>query len=511
MGFWGIEVKPGRPHPYHPDNVPRKLRVTQATLGIGSSKDKSILQCSKGHKSPIFLCSLLPNKTESCSLDLEFDDDEELLAFSVIGSRSIHLSGYFVRTDGDTLREEYEFDSGEDLYETVSETDDSSEYDTEDDYGDDYMDDDEDLEMFRSSSVPNSGVVIEEITDDVKPTNGTGQSKIQKKNRASDSMEQNDSQRQIVVKQSSSVPVLESEDEDGFPISTSHGSKATVVVPKEEEGQVEKKKTKESKKKKTKDVDEIATTKKRKDKSANQDGQLERKAKKKKQQKEKDKDEKARETGTGNVINHISEDEIQPEEENDTDLQVSTDRGDDSQRGLETNSIALPSDNRAEKKKKNKKKDKKKQEAGGGLNSEQPVSSMQDSGEPTLVSGEKQNTAKPSKVRTWANGLVVEELAMGKPDGKRAFLGSQVGVHYIGKLKKNGKIFDSNVGRAPFKFRLGVGQVIKGWDVGIDGMRVGDKRRLTIPPPMGYGTQGAGGKIPPNSWLVFDVELVNVR
>ncbi|KAJ6339293.1 hypothetical protein OIU77_007288 [Salix suchowensis] len=100
---------------------------------------------------------------------------------------------------------------------------------------------------------------------------------------------------------------------------------------------------------------------------------------------------------------------------------------------------------------------------------------------------------------------------MGKPDGKRASPGSQVSVRYIGKLKKNDKIFDSNVGRAPFKFRLGVGQVIKGWDVGVNGMRVGDKRRFTIPPSMGYGERGAGGKIPPNSWLVFDVELVNVR
>ncbi|CAI0404353.1 unnamed protein product, partial [Linum tenue] len=89
--------------------------------------------------------------------------------------------------------------------------------------------------------------------------------------------------------------------------------------------------------------------------------------------------------------------------------------------------------------------------------------------------------------------------------------GQQVSVRYTGKLKENGKVFDSNEGRAPFIFRLGVGQVIKGWDVGVNGMRAGDKRRLTIPPAMGYGHEGAGNKIPPNSWLVFDVELVNVR
>ncbi|KAJ6825984.1 peptidyl-prolyl cis-trans isomerase FKBP43-like isoform X1 [Iris pallida] len=118
--------------------------------------------------------------------------------------------------------------------------------------------------------------------------------------------------------------------------------------------------------------------------------------------------------------------------------------------------------------------------------------------------------AQSHKPRTFPNGLVIEDLAMGKPDGKRASDGSKVSVNYIGKLK-NGNIFDSNVGQRPFKFRLGAGQVIKGWDVGVKGMRVGDKRRLTIPPSFGYGERGAGKKIPGNSWLVFDVELVGVQ
>ncbi|PPD68857.1 hypothetical protein GOBAR_DD34262 [Gossypium barbadense] len=153
-----------------------------------------------------------------------------------------------------------------------------------------------------------------------------------------------------------------------------------------------------------------------------------------------------------------------------------------------------------------------------------PVSQSGDKDTSTLKSEEKQTAGKSSQVRTFPNGLVVQELAMGKPDGKRASRGKQgmdrrlpekrmelVSVHYIGKLQKNGKIFDSNVGRAPFKFRLGVGEVIKGWDVGVEGMRVGDKRKLVIPPAMGYGSKGAGGRIPPNAWLEFDVELVGVR
>jgi len=79
----------------------------QATLGIGSSKDKSILQCASGHKSPVFLCSLIPNRIESCPLNLKFDIDD-LVAFSVIGSRSIHLSGFFAADDGDELKDDYE-------------------------------------------------------------------------------------------------------------------------------------------------------------------------------------------------------------------------------------------------------------------------------------------------------------------------------------------------------------------------------------------------------------------
>nr|POF08413.1 peptidyl-prolyl cis-trans isomerase fkbp53 [Quercus suber] len=88
------------------------------------------------------------------------------------------------------------------------------------------------------------------------------------------------------------------------------------------------------------------------------------------------------------------------------------------------------------------------------------------------------------------------------------FVWFQISVNYNGKLKNNGESVDSNDGDAPFKFRLGVGKVMEGWDIGINGMRVGEKRRLTIPPSMGYGSKGHGENVPPDSWLVYDVELV---
>ena len=94
--------------------------------------------------------------------------------------------------------------------------------------------------------------------------------------------------------------------------------------------------------------------------------------------------------------------------------------------------------------------------------------------------------------------------------GDRAEIGMSVSVHYTGKLE-DGTVFDSSVPRGqPFTFTLGAGQVIKGWDLGVEGMTVGEKRNLVIPPHLGYGIRGAGATIPPNATLIFDVELLEV-
>jgi len=93
---------------------------------------------------------------------------------------------------------------------------------------------------------------------------------------------------------------------------------------------------------------------------------------------------------------------------------------------------------------------------------------------------------------------------------KKSKKGDTLEMHYTGTLE-DGTQFDSSIGRGPFKFTLGVGQVIKGWDQGLVGMCIGEKRKLTIPSHLGYGERGAGGKIPPNAKLIFEVELLGIQ
>jgi FKBP-type peptidyl-prolyl cis-trans isomerase len=135
-----------------------------------------------------------------------------------------------------------------------------------------------------------------------------------------------------------------------------------------------------------------------------------------------------------------------------------------------------------------------------------------------LVGCDSYSTSKSSSKGTYGLGagdtsnakVEIEDLKKG--DGEEAKTGDFVTVHYTGTLKDGGHKFDSSLDRGePFSFTLGRGDVIQGWDKGVPGMKVGGKRKLTIPSVLAYGQRGAGRDIPPNADLVFEVELLNVQ
>ena len=126
-----------------------------------------------------------------------------------------------------------------------------------------------------------------------------------------------------------------------------------------------------------------------------------------------------------------------------------------------------------------------------------------------LLSGVSLSEAEGEKSIETSSGLQYLDLVKGV--GREAHAGETASVHYTGWLK-DGTKFDSSLDRGqPFQFRLGAGRVIKGWDEGVVGMNIGSKRKLIIPPHLGYGTRGAGRLIPPNATLFFEVELLDLR
>jgi len=518
MPFWGIEIKPGKPYSHKHDVLLGRLRISQAILGHGKSTNKCTVQCNVGNKSPILLCNLIPNVFENCHLELEFEELQDVV-FSVLGQRSVHLSGYYVGGSGRDLDGDNTDSYGEDIADTDA-SDSYNDSDDEDEYESDFIDDD-DYKMFSASPRRKSGVVIEEIIEDDKPSNGNAnRRRLKKKNQLSDSDDgSDDSQGQLVVKRNRSV-VIESEDEDGFPISFSSRKKNVVndsegisnlksddkTVIEDTEKKIDTrqenidKSKKKKKKKKAKDEKPLETTPKApavertsvepdQDKDDHKDNEVQvgeanvdqpktsgadgtyNEGKSKKKNK-KTKKGKITEAGAD-----ASAERSQDKSTEDTNKEANNDKVDQDPpfsgelEKLPSQIEVVDPSVSGKVKKKNKKKRAKHERGsdaeGGEVSDVNPNDAKKKKKEsknndkdlalfeqtPTQESeqGESEVTKYGHKKRTFANGLVIEELAMGKPDGKRATKGKQIHVKYIGKLK-DGTIFDSTVGKRPFFF-----------------------------------------------------------
>ncbi|XP_031113356.1 peptidyl-prolyl cis-trans isomerase FKBP53-like [Ipomoea triloba] len=561
MSFWGIEVKAGKPVSHCFERT-RRLRISQATLGIGDSTTRSLVQCNVGNKTPVFLCALLPDKTESCHLDLEFEEEDGVV-FSVLGPRSVHLTGYYLSKSSHTYAHSDTESYGEDIANTDTEL--SNQCSDDDEYDDSFIDDDE-PDVFPSSPVSSDEDVVGNRKGNCK--------RLRKK-------------RQVIVSEDDDTS-QESGDEDKYILSASKNK----VAPKEtssESGEGSGRLTDEltdraengdsgkEEKVDTMDMTNVSNICKDQLVSDKGDHKLEpeydaesaKRAKPSKKRKNKSEDAKSIEVGISGQENMSVDDKteqltksdmmhevpigIEPHadelSENGPKLKKRKKRsegerlneckdsspsddlkevkqdaeGTDISKDLpattgenklrtNTQSININSgvaDGFLSEKKPEKKKKKKTKVEDGGTNimpePDMPVN------ENFVIALDKGPNVEPSLVRTLSNGLTIEDLSMGEADGKVATPGRKVKVYYTGMLRQNGQVFDSNIGKTPYKFRLGDKHIIDGWNIGLEGMRAGGKRRLTVPPSMGYGSQGGGENIPPNSWLVYEIELVGVR
>ncbi|KAM7508744.1 hypothetical protein LguiA_019197 [Lonicera macranthoides] len=605
-----------------------------ATLAIGSSAKKSLVQCNVGDKSPVLLCALLPDRTESCQLDLEFEEADEVV-FSVIGPRSVHLTGYYVSNSRNLKLDDDSESFGEDIANT--DTEEGNRSSDDDEYEDSFINDDDDPNILSPSPV--SSDRVDEVVDIKKPRdNKIIHKRLKRKYQTVDSDEEISSGQQNDI--NGSRAIQESESEDGNPISSIFNNKAVAKnmteenankkkiaengdktveddgtrAKKEENGThvIESKgkvdalvidnepkskedrqcnslplsdevgpenRTKQKKKKKEQDT-ETATNSRGSDPPHNslmtpaKIAPPENGVKAKKKRKERFKEEKnliadseevsenspkskkrrkgAREgkSHEDNSTNLIKEDQSKQDEvKADGNMNVRNEQDKkppssntcpecshendpvfkvvfrlcllicllkyflhpqsmvhvftsfDNARMLsqihnqwsskfvsyrEIWSIDIDSDRLEESEKKSKKKRKKKSkilENDENVKVEVPLSPKEEMFRSKKESKDNNVDTMSSQARTLSNGLIIEDLELGKSNGKMAAPGR--------------KASDK--------------EIIEGWNLGLDGMRAGDKRRLVIPPTLGYGSQGTGENIPPNSWLVYDIELVSVH
>ncbi|KAM7266223.1 hypothetical protein ACFE04_004120 [Oxalis oulophora] len=611
MAFWGVEVKPTRPVTHKSDSTKGRLHISQATLGYNviASKRCSV-QCKVGDKCPVFLCSLFPGTSESCQLNLEFDEGVEVV-FSVLGPGSVYLTGYFLPSGRSHNFPDESESYGEDI--AFSDTE-RSIRSSEDEYEDSFINDSEPEVASSISSFDSEDKPRKKKTKSDKGRRGHLKKKkrqlkvpesgneSREKNFSSDhagakameiESESEDKAKRGRLKKKNQLVVV-SDDDDISPekhFSNGHAKsiriesenksndKPTVFsLWKKKEG--EKSKKPEAKEKGEKDSHEPSKNEAKVDGSCVKTSNIEPATAENseprrvnienvsvfpKKKEEKRKENKPIKVPTideeVNKIDEAANDKVHKEKTKQED-HIEAPRLDEEAKKIDQNlfkaeeeshkaakdknlpdsalpsTVLGPTDNTTSKKKKKEKdlkelsageearenntktKGKRKRQTEDGYNKAFVDATDQIASE--TQSREKKKKKKNKGEINDSDNLVIEDLESGKPEGKVAVSGKKVYINYIGKFMENGQVFDSNVGNSPMKFRLGDESVLKGWNIGIDGMRVGGKRKLIIPPSLGYITNHLldcvydskevhDEKVPPKSTVVFEIELVKVR
>eukprot|EP00850_Spirogloea_muscicola_P016527 SM000134S26970 [mRNA] locus=s134:402074:405404:- [translate_table: standard] len=468
----GAVVKPGKPIRQVPtEGVGSQLHLSQATLGRNvSAGARTVVKARVGDGPTIWLCSLTGGSQESVSLDLLFDQD---VTFAISGKASVHLTGYYIPNaleDYDEESDEYE--------ESEDDDDDADEYEDEDELleaGDDDEDEEEDDEM--PEAVPlESNVVIQEVTEEEAVLLKDG--KVQD----SYSYQVETSVQPIIEEKEASLQEgqgtdeaakpgereaaeeAEEEDEDGFllvkkttdviEVEVTQPSKKRAVASEENKPVQSTERTSSMNVEKQEAVTEGETTTETETAPSTSEGVAEAATQAASQAPTQPLGKKKRKA-------ERSKGRVQGDEE----VKAATEQESAPQ-------LARPSTTATEKTP---------EKANGG--NETQVKTPENTAAATTAEERTpdmaREEAKPKStkkrapaVRRFPNGMEVEESALGKPDGRAAKMGKTVLMHYTGRLKSTGKIFDSNLApQKPFAFRLGVGEVIKGWDVGVQDMK----------------------------------------
>ncbi|KAM0821362.1 hypothetical protein ACQ4PT_056812 [Festuca glaucescens] len=496
MAFWGVEVKPGKPYTHRYHSSHGRLRISQATLGSCDAAKRSVLQCVVGNKAPIIVCSLNPRLAEMCHLEIELEEVDEVL-FSVLGPSSVHLSGYYLRPSsrsgaGDDESESY----GEDVGESDTDRDHDE---SEDSYESDFIDDG-DVEVPEDNDVSESmddGDVCS-TPDHHKPASEKHAGKVKRLRRLKKKHQVDSTEDEI--EDSSCMPTTRrnirsifdsgSEDEDFLAKEEDLPAKKTNVseehADKVKRGRRLKKKHKvDSIEDKIEDSSCKPTVRRKPCSIFDSDSEDEDFLAKEEDLlslAEKTNCKVSKEIKPENVA---SKEETKKKSRNDRKRKSDTIDQDPASPIDETevNGSSVPKQE-AELKKKSKKKKRTASEAEDGKHS--------------------------NNIRTLENGLVIEDLSAGNQDAKVASNGSKVYINYVGK-SQDGKTVHPNAKEKPYKFKLGTEKVIPGWNLGIDGMHVGGKRRLTVPPSLCKNDGKLFGEVPKNSTIIYEVELVRVK